>query len=272
MASTLNKYRLDNLLRGLQKSINTFKAQGHTAVYFTAKFFCEGRCQNGIERGELRTINKQIRHYVVSEESESVRVEFFSEVTGKLIYSKVLTDLRKHEGNTASKNSASDVPIISTNNGELDAGFLKEVDRRLEVTRLNDELQKRDNEVAELRSKHSELVNRNKELEASLKTKSGLEFYSGMVGNALPGLATILKGTRLENAADFLFSATTGKSNVTPTGKPMNDETGNMAAMASELYRTLNAQEASAIHLLLVAFASDHSKIQKALRCIGAET
>ena len=272
MASTLNKYRLDNLLQGLQKSIKTFDAQGHTAVYFTAQFFCEGKRQNGIERGDLRTFNKQVRHYVVSEEANTARIEFFSEATGKLIYSKALTDLRTSDDTTANARLAdTESGGTGANSGLGEAQVNEMVDRKFEELRRTNELHSLKKEVEELRSKNTELLSRNKELEVSLEAKSGLEFYSGIIGTALPKLAPMLKGTPLEKAADFLSGMTEGKGNVPPTSEPTNEETASIGSMVSEFCSTLNEQEASAIHLLFVAFEADHSKIQKALQLIATE-
>ena len=273
MASILNKFRLDNLLRGLQKSIKTFEAPGHTAVYFTAQFLCNGKRQNGIERGDLRTFNKQIRHYIISEGAESARIEFFSEATGKLIYSKALTDLRINE-NLATNAKPDNTASVQTGaySGLGEAQVNEMVDRKFEELRRNDELQGLKKEVEELRSKNAELSSRNKELEASLEAKSGLEFYSGIIRNALPQLATVLKGTPFEKAADFLSGTKEEKGSTNPTSEPVNEETTSLASMMNEFCNTLDEQEAGAIHLLFMAFEADHSKIQKALQCIATGT
>ena len=270
MASTLNKFRLDYLLRGIQKSIKTFEAQGHTAVYFTAQFFREGKCQNGIERGDLRTFNKQIRHYVIREDADMARVDFFSEATGRSIYSRALTELRISDNIAANEKPTNPASIVTGAYSGLGEAQVNEmVDRKFEELRRNDELQALKKEVEELRSKNTELLGRNKDLEASLGTKSGLEFYSGIINNALPGLANVLKGTPLEKAADFLSGMTEGKGNVPPINEAVNEETASLASMVTEFCNTLNEQETRTLHLLFMAFEADHSKIQKALQCIA---
>lgn len=273
MKSTINKHRLNNLLRGIQTSINLFESQGHTDAYFTAQFYRGGRKQNGIERGDIQSFSKQVRTYIASEEADSARIEFFSERTGKSIYSKALNDLRVAETEAASATPVALAPAgLSGYAGLGEAQVAELVDRRVAEQRRNDEFQRLNSEVEELRKKSEKLTAENEDLEARIKAKSELEFYSGIVGTAFPGLATLFNGTPLAQAASFL-AGTAGEDGEAgekelPDSNPANEEAQGIASLVNEFCATLSEQELAVIHLLFMAFEADRSKIQAALHFV----
>ena len=272
MKSTLNTNRLNNLLRGIQKSIDLFESQGHTDVYFTAQFFRGGKKQNSIERGDLPNFAKGIRTYVTSEEADSARIEFFDDSSGKSIYSKAISELRS--GDPAAK----EVQVADTTGeglngysglGEAQVRQVNDlIARRVDEERRNDEFQRLNREVDELRTKYAALEIERDELEASVAAKKGIEFYSTLVGAAFPGLAPLLTGTPLAQAAGFLAGTSDIKGNALPAKEAASEDGSSIAAMVNEFCHTLNSQEASAVHLLFTAFETDRSKIQSALHYI----
>ena len=269
MKSTLNKHRLNNLLRGIQTSISLFDSQGHTDVYFTAQFFRGGRKQNCIERGDLLSFAKQVRTYIQSEEADSARIEFFSEGSGKSIYSKAMNDLRISEDAATAVQQAALIPAgLNGFAGLGEAQVAEMVDKKVAEQRRNDEFQRLNKEVDELRAKVETLTTEKTELEATIEAKNNLEFYSGIVGAAFPGLSTLFNGTPLAQAASFLSGTAGGSEKVLPEGEQSNDDAQSVAALVSEFCATLNAQEQASIHLLFMAFESDRSRIQAALHYI----
>jgi hypothetical protein len=272
MKSNLNKHRVNNLLRGIQTSINLFESQGHTDVYFTAQFYRNGKKQNGIERGDLQSFGKQIRTYITSEEADSARVEFFSESTGKSVYSKVLSDLRVREPEAT--NAAANVVIaqngLSGYAGLGEAQIAEMIDRKVAEERRNDEFQRLSKEVDELRKKNEEISNQNEELEARIKAKSDIEFYTSLISSALPGLAPLFTGTPLAQAASLLtgIGGNNESEKVQLGGADGNEESSSIASLVAEFCVTLNQQELAAVHLLFMSFEKDRSKIQSALHYV----
>lgn len=273
MKSTLNKHRLNNLLRGVQKSIDLFESQGHTDVYFTAQFSRAGKKQNGIERGELASFAKQIRTYVTSEEADSVRIDFFDNSNSKSIYSKVIDGLRSDESGTGTGQASADhANALGGFNGlgeaQVNALIERKVDRKVDEVRRNDDFQRMNREIDELRTKAATLESERDELEASLKAKKDIEFYSGIIGAAFPALAPLFSGTPLAQAAGFLSGTTDLKGNALPPKEVAGDDVSSISSLVSEFCATLNPQEAGAIHLMFMAFEADRSKIQSALHYI----
>jgi hypothetical protein len=127
-------------------------------------------------------------------------------------------------------------------------------------------------EVDELRSRNALLETEKDELAASLKAKKDLEFYSGIIGAAFPGLATLMNGTPLAQAAGFLSGTTDMNGNTIAQQEAASEDISSISALVSEFCATLNTQEASAIHLLFMAFEADRSKIQSALHYITTAT
>lgn len=275
MKSILNKHRLNNLLRTIQTSIALFEPQGYTDVYFTAQFYRSGKKQNGIERGDLQSFGKQMRTYVVSEEADAARVEFFSERTGKCIYAKALNDLRKNESSdavTAPPPTAAPMGLGGfAGLGEAQINAM--VDRKVDEHRRNDELQRLGRELEEKNRKIEELRDQNLELESRIKARSEIEFYSGIVGTAFPGLASMLKGTPLGQAASFLGG--TGEEVEEKAQQERSAEkegdTQSLAELITEFCMTLNAQELATMQLLFMAFEADKSRIQATLNYITSK-
>lgn len=267
MKSTLNKHRLNNLLRGIQTSINLFESQGHADVYFTAQFYRAGRKQNGIERGDIHSFGKQVRTYIASEEADAARIEFFSESTGKSIYSKALNDLRIGGAGAGSEQPTVVAPAVLGYAGLGEAQVSEMINRKVAEERRNDEFQRLNKEVDELRARNEKLKEQNSDLDVKLKAKSEIEFYSGIIGTAFPALAPLFYGTPLAQAAGFLAGASNETDKPALQGAPASDtEDGqSIASLITEFCATLSAQELGAIHLLFMAFEADRSKVQLAL-------
>ncbi len=84
-------------------------------------------------------------------------------------------------------------------------------------------------------------------------------------------MAPLLAGTPLASAAGFLSGISDNKE-VPLTEERGNDDSESISVMVAEFCNTLNAQEASAVHLLFMAFEADRSNIQSALHHITTTT
>lgn len=269
MKSTLNKHRLNNLLRGIQTSINLFESQGHTDVYFTAQFYRGGRKQNGIERGDIHSFGKQVRTYIASEEADAARIEFFSESTGKSVYSKALNDLRIGSAAASGEQPTVVAPTGLGYAGLGEAQVTELINRKVAEERRNDEFQRLNKEADELRAQNESLKEKNGDLEAKMKARGEIEFYTGIIGAAFPGLTPLFAGTPLAQAATFLAGTGEGVEGSGATQGAFSggkEDAQSIASLISEFCATLNPQELGAIHLLFMAFEADRSKIQSTLQ------
>lgn len=246
----------------MQKSIELFSTQGYNDVYFTAQFMRGKQKQNGIERGDLSSFANQIRTYVHSEDADSVRIEFFDESSGKSVYSKVLSGLNSSDS-ADSKQTNKSTGSLGGFNGLGEAEFDALVDKRVDVKERAKDFERQGKELDELRTRFATLVSEKEEVEAELKAKKNLEFYSGIIGTVFPGIAPLFNGTPLAQAAGFL--AGTGD-----VPESANEDVQSVSAMITEFCNTLTTQEASAMHLLCAAFEADRSKIQSTLQQVMA--
>jgi hypothetical protein len=270
MKSGIHTKRLNNLLAGIQKSIDLFEGQGYTDVYFTAQFLRGGKKQNGIERGDVGGFLTQIRAYVKSEEADTVKLDFIDERTGKSIYSKSLTGLRNESKDEAQPKSSNGGNGLGGFNGLGEAEFNRLVDQRVEVKERNNEFIRIKQENEALRSRNETLTEEKEELTAEIKAKKDLEYYMGIVGTVFPGLSALFQGTRIANVATMLAGTTDVNGNALPAAQTSNDsETQSIAAMVSEFCNTLSVQEAGIVHLLFMAFEKDRSQMQRALQFIS---
>ncbi len=275
---SLNRQRLNNMMKHLLKTIRLFASQGHPNVCYNAQFFRGGKKQNPITKGEIESFSDNVRSFITSEDADTVRIEFIDEDTGKTFYTKVLDELML-EGEELEEEEQVKAQPVNTNNTNGSTGFnglgeaqVREMNdiigRRLSEERRNDEFTKMSQELTELRSRAASLEAEKEELEVSLKAKKELEFYSGIIGAAFPKLAPLFVGTPLAQAAGFLNGTNDLKGAAVPPRAP-DDEVTSISSLVSEFCETLNTQEASAIHLMFMAFEADRSKIQSALHYIS---
>lgn len=273
MRTTVNQKALNSAAKVLANQIKTLEAQGYQDMYFSAQFFSGGKKQNGIERGDVTKISKQVRDYVKSEEADTMNVEVLEESTSKSIYRKKFFNLYT-QSDVAPQHELSARGIAGLGGygglGEVEVNAI--VDKRVGEERRKDDFQRLNKEVDELRSKATALESEKEELEATLKAKKDTEYYMGIVGAAFPGLAPLFAGTPLAQAANFLAGTGDGNGKELPPAQETSEEAKSISAMVGEFCNALTTQEASAIHLLFMAFEKDRSQIQRALQFITTQT
>lgn len=276
--SSLNRQRLNNMMKHLLKTIRLFASQGHPNVCYNAQFFRGGKKQNPITKGEIESFSDNVRSFITSEDADTVRIEFIDEDSGKTFYTKVLDELMLESDEPEEEQQVKAAPVNNNaNNGASGFNGLGEaqvremndiIGRRLSEERRNDEFTKMTQELNELRGKAATLEAEKEELEVSLKAKKELEFYSGIIGAAFPKLAPLFVGTPLAQAAGFL-NGTNDITGAAVSQSAPDDDASSISSLVSEFCETLNTQEASAIHLMFMAFEADRSKIQSALHYIS---
>ena len=274
MSESINKQRLTNLLKGVQKSIDLFEEQGHTNVYFNAQFFKDGKKQNGIERGDVASFSKQIRTYVFSEEAASVKIEFIDESSSKTFYTKVLDNLTLSAESEKAKPTGTSGLLGTGDYDGLGATQIMQVnslvEKKVTEERRNDEFNRLNTETVELREKVKILTAEKEELAAEIAAKSDVERYMGIIGTIFPGLAAVFQGTRFANLATTLAGTTDMSGKALPkAGEGADEETQSIATMVGEFCDTLNAQEAGIVHMLFMAFEKDRGQMKRAFDFIS---
>jgi hypothetical protein len=270
---TVNKKAINTAAKVLANQVKTLVAQGYQDMYFTAQFYNGGKRQNGIERGNVTTISKQVRDYVKSEEADTMNVEMFEESTDKSVYRKKFSNLIEGSDSSGSNQQQSGFNGFGSHQGLGEVEFNALVDKRVEIKEQAKDFTRMAKELDECRSKYSTLESEKAELEAELTAKKNLEFYSGIIGAAFPGLAPLFNGTPLAQAAGYLAGAGDLQGNALPQAKNEDNSEGqSVGELANEFCNTLNAHDSSAIHLLLIAFEKDRNQIHRALQSITIHT
>jgi hypothetical protein len=268
----INSEKLKEALKTLSKQAKILAGKHPAGIYYTAKFWRAGRKQNGIEHGDDHSINQLIRAYVKNEEADTMQVDFYETDSEKALWSKKFFGLTDGAGESESK----EIHIADSGSGFAGLGeaqVMQIVDKRVMEQRREDEFNRVNKELEALRSTHAELTAHRDELEESLAAKKNTEYYMGIIGTAFPGLSNLLKGTSLAPAAGFLAGTSDLQGNEIAQHivTPAEEERNTISGMVAEFCKTLNPQEASAVHLLFMAFETDRAMIQRALQFITSQ-
>lgn len=272
MKTSINQKALNSAAKVLANQVKTLAAQGYANMYFSAQFFCVGKKQNGIERGDVTKISKHVRNYVRSEEADTMNVEVFEEGTGKSVYRKKFFNLYTQDERASRQELPS--PGFAGLGGYAGLGEAEVsaiVDKRVNEARRQDEFERLNKEVDTLRGRATALEAEKEDLQATLKAKSDTEYYMGIIGAAFPGLTALFSGTPLAQAANFLAGTPDTSGNTLPAVQAASEEAGSISAMVGEFCNTLTTQEASAVHLLFMSFEKDRNQIQRALQFVTTQ-
>lgn len=286
MSKATNKKAINTATRVLTNQVKMLEAQGYSDLYFNAQFFSDGKKQNCVERGQVDMISKQLRNYVRSEQADTMNVELVDASSGKVIYRKKFTDLLDVDAKDSSQNNrnTSDGGLGSPHQGGLGAAEVNQlVAKQLYDARREDEIARLNKELSELSTKYSAIESEKEEIESALKAKQSIEFYSGIIGATLPGLAPLFEGTPLAKMAGLLSGPSGDQEEANNTGLATSattafssglsgdSEVQSTALMVAEFCNTLTPKEASALHTLCAAFEKDKSKLYSFVRQLSDE-
>jgi hypothetical protein len=136
-----------------------------------------------------------------------------------------------------------------------------ELERQKELERVNQELN-------ELRERNGELERELEELTTTVEAKKQVEYYSSIIGAALPGLAKFFEASAIGPALTFLAGSEDDKEN--GLDEPLLEAPMVSAPvdMLCNFIRTLNEQEIATLYLLMAEVEKDRSNIQRVLSYI----
>lgn len=185
--------RLYNFNKTVKAAIQAQKIQGHKEILVSAQLQRKGKKLNPIERASPASFSKLILNYVRHEDPDKLKVELRSRDI--LLWSK-----------TFSIETESDLEIQRTSDfrglGEAEISDL--VSQKIAEIRKNDELEELRSLRDQLEGENEKLQKQIDELEESLAGKSNVEYYSNLIGLALPGLAKMLGKTSLGSSLGML--------------------------------------------------------------------
>jgi hypothetical protein len=260
----MKKRKIYHLIEVCQKMIKTFPKQGHNKVTFNAMFYRNGKRLNSIDQAVIENFSQLVRSYDKSENPDKVKVEFKDVDTGMLIWAKIFewTDVDEE----IPKSLAGYSGLGEAEVNELVQRKFSEMERSRELERLSSELQR-------MTAINEELEFQVQDMQNSLEAKKQVEYYSNIIGMALPGLAKFFTNSPVGSAFNFLAGTDGEKSLVQSSDGAKDTQRETILEMINSFVQTLDNQELGTMYLLLAEIEKDRSNIQKILQFItGSST
>lgn len=241
----------------------TFEKQGYTNVVFNALFSRNGKKLNSIENASIANFSTLVRNYDKAENPDKVKIEFKNQDDNVLIWSKV------YELN----DSLEDIPKSLAGYAGLGEAEVNDlVQRKFSEMERSKELERLSAELTKAIAMNEELQYQVSDMQASLDAKKQIEYYSSVIGMALPGLAKFFTGTPVGSAINFL-SGTEETQNQIDQAK---DKDPNQREVILDLIQTfcegLSNQELGTMYLLLSEIEKDKSTLKTILELITQNT
>lgn len=260
-----SKQKVYHLIEVCGKMIKTFPKQNHDHAVFNAVFYRNGKKLNAIEQADVNNFSALIRSYEKSENPDRVKVEFKNLDKGILIWSKTfdLDDLETE----IKQQSFQGLGEAEVN--DLVQRKFSEMERVKEVESLSVRLQSQLELNEELQAQVSDL-------QTTLDAKKQVEYYSNVIGMALPGLAKFFVDTPMGSSLNFLAGAEEAKEieqNKKNNGaSETTDQRQSIINMITEFCSTLSNQELGTLYLLMIELEKDKSNFQKAVQYITGQS
>jgi hypothetical protein len=260
--------RIDYMVTTTKGMIRTIQSQGTGDLMFTATLYKHGRKLNSIELAEAGSFSRLIRQYVKSEQPDKVRVEL------KTMSDNVQKWMKQFDLQESSETLSRPLPVSTYNTGHSGYAGLGEaeindlVNKRFVELERQKELERVNQELNELRERNGELERELEELTTTVEAKKQVEYYSSIIGAALPGLAKFFEASAIGPALTFLAGSEDDKEN--GLDEPLLEAPMVSAPvdMLCNFIRTLNEQEIATLYLLMAEVEKDRSNIQRVLSYI----
>lgn len=253
--SEQNRRRIKRLVESCSKAIRAQQMQGHEGILFSALLSRRSKKLNSIDRAAVDNASRLLRDYINSEDPDKVRVELRG-TRDELLWSKTFS-LEVDDGPLESS-----VPVFQ-GLGEAELGEL--VNAKIQEMRRQDELRDLRVQRDQLEQENEQLRRQLEEAEESLEAKKSVEYYSGIIGIALPGLARILSGSPLGSTLGLLA----GVSGMPEGGQTQGgDESSLMIEEIGQFTRSLDHQQLAKLYMVVAELSNNRELIGSVLSYI----
>ncbi len=237
----------------------TFEKQGYTNVVFNALFYRNGKKLNSIENASISNFSTLVRNYDKAENPDKVKIEFKNQYDNVLIWSKVY-DLN---------DSLDDIPkSLSGYAGLGEAEVNDLVQRKFSEMERSKELERLSSELSKTIAMNEELQYQVLDMQASLDAKKQIEYYSSVIGMALPGLAKFLTGTPVGTAINFLSGTEENQSQLDASKDKDPNQREAILDLIQSFCQGLSNQELGTMYLLLSEIEKDKAALKTILDLI----
>jgi hypothetical protein len=255
---------MDNALDDIKEIIAGLQGQEYQGLYFKARYEREGAKLNNIENGKIENINKLVRGYYKTEQPDKIIIEFF-DFSNAVVAVKTISLPKTDEPQPAVPAAAG---LGFAGLGEVEINAI--VNRKFEAKEKEREYNQARNDVMALTEKVARLEEEKQSLERTVAAKDNMEFYSKIIGVALPGLSQFLTKTAIGPAISML-AGTDGADNTDQQQTQVADERTSMTNMIAEFCHQLTEQELASVYLVLAEMERDRTNIQKTLSFISQQ-
>ena len=139
------------------------------------------------------------------------------------------------------------------------------MERSKELERMSSELQR-------LQSENEELEFQMQDMQNTLDAKKQVEYYSNIIGMALPGLAKFLSNSPMGAAMNFLAGTEQDGKSVEQgkdaDSEPKDSQRDTILEMILAFCKTMNDQELGTLYLMLSEIEKDRGNLQRILQFI----
>jgi hypothetical protein len=226
-------------------------------------FYRNGKKLNSIEQADVVNFSSLVRNYDKSENPDKVKVEFKDQKSGSLIWAKTFEWSDVDEEIPRALSGYSGLGEAEVN--ELVQRKFSEMERSKEMERMTEELQR-------LQAENEELEFQMQDMQHTLDAKKQVEYYSNIIGMALPGLAKFFTNSPVGSAFNFLAGTDQEKSMDQSSDGTKDTQRETILEMIISFVQTLDNQELGTIYLMLSEIEKDRSNIQKILQFITGST
>jgi hypothetical protein len=232
-------------------------------VVFNAVFYRNGKKMNSIDQADVVNFSHLVRNYDKSENPDKVKVEFKDQETGNLIWAKTFqwTDVDEEIPRALSGYSGLGEAEVN----DLVQRKFSEMERSKELERMTAELQR-------LQSENEELEFQMQDMQNTLDAKKQVEYYSNIIGMALPGLAKFLSNSPMGAAMNFLAGTDQEGKSIEQAKKddsePKDSQRETILEMIASFCQTMSNQELGTMYLMLSEIEKDRTNLQRILQFI----
>jgi len=255
----MSKQKLYHLILVCKKMIKTFPKQKHENAAFSAIFYRNGKKLNIIEQADVSNFSALIRSYDKSENPDKIKIDFKDLDKNVLFWTKTfdVDDI----GDEIKSSSFQGLGEAEVN--DLVQRKFSEMERQKEVEYLSRDLQTQKELNAELQAQLSDM-------QTTLEAKKQVEYYSNVIGMALPGLAKFFVDTPAGSTLSFL-AGTEEENKSLEDGKKENtgdDQRSSIIKLIGDFSNTLANQELGTLYLLMIELEKDKANFQRILQYI----
>jgi hypothetical protein len=251
--------RLYNISSTIKAAIKAQKMQGYETLFCSAALYRKGKRLNSIEKADTRNFSRLMLSYVRSEDPDKMKIELRGDQE-ELLWSKTF--------NLEPEDMAlQGVQSESTGLGEAEVSEM--VNKKLQDIRRNEELEDLRSTRDQLEQENEQLQKQLGELEDTLSAKKNIEYYSNIIGMALPGLAKMLNGSPFGGALGML--AGSSEDPETPKREEGNQRQA-IVDLVAEFLQTLDDAQLGQIYLVFVELSNNPALIPELLSKISTQS